>query len=281
MWPLGAPSKSVDSVLTACISNIANPTLKNNFAGTAQLLNTSEATFINAAKTNTLHQFPATAGVGVISRSQMIWLYNNKMAHAKSPGRAMYDEIKMAAPFGRCPLCGRGSVYTLDHHLPKAAYPDLCITPANLIPACQDCNKNKTQVAPQTCVEETLHPYFDNVDGDIWLRARIVEESPAAILFFVLPPSPWTATLAARVQNHFKLYKLKTLFASLAAEELSNIRRHLAGPQARSGKLGVRDHLLSIAASHRSTRLNTWQAAAYSAMADSDWFCEGGFALSG
>jgi hypothetical protein len=211
----------------------------------------------------------------------MIWLYNSKMAHAKSPGRAMYDEIKMAAPFGRCPLCGRGSVYTLDHHLPKAVYPDLAITPANLIPSCQDCNKNKTQVAPQTRAEETLHPYFDNVDGEIWLRARVIEESPAAILFFVLPPPSWTETLAARVHNHFKLYKLKTLFASLAAEEISNIRGHLAGPQADSGRFGIRDHLLSIAASHRSTRLNSWQAATYAAMADSDWFCEGGFALKG
>src|SRR5260370_34415264 len=116
MWPLGAPSKSVDSVLTACISNIADPTLKNSFAGTSQLLNTSEDTFINAAKTNTLHQFPATDRVGAISRLQMIWLYNNKMAHAKSPGRSMYDEIKMAAPLGRCPPCGRGSGYTRDHH---------------------------------------------------------------------------------------------------------------------------------------------------------------------
>jgi hypothetical protein len=268
-------------VLTTCVSNIADLAAKAAYEDTAPLLLTAEDQFRTAVQNNSLHQFPATTIVGTRTVKQMGWLYTHKLADPKAPGRVIYDEIRMAAPNGRCPLCGRGVVYTLDHHLPKAHYPDLAITPINLVPACQDCNKNKTSALPTMAAEETLHPYFDNVEGDIWLHARVIEVAPSAVFFSVVPPPMWSPTLAMRVRNHFKIYRLRPLYASLAAEEVSNIRTLLAGPHARSGPQGVREYLTSVSASHRETRRNTWQAAAYSAMASSDWFCEGGFALRG
>jgi 5-methylcytosine-specific restriction endonuclease McrA len=281
MWPVQAPTRSVESVLAKCISNIADESKRNNFANTAQLLAESANNFVLAAQTNTLHQFPVTDRVGPVSRNDMVWLYDKKLAASRSPGRAVYDEIKMAAPFGRCPLCGRGTVYTLDHHLPKTTYPDLSITPLNLVPSCQDCNKNKTQTAPTTAAEETLHPYFDNIDDEVWLQARMIEDAPASIFFFVAPPLSWSATMVSRVRNHFKIYRLGELYASVAAEELSNIRGSLITLRTRSGDQSVRGYLSSIVSSYRLRRRNTWQAAAYSAMAESDWFCGGGFDLAG
>jgi len=281
MWPLASPPRLVGSVLTTCISNIADPADKAAYEDAAPLLLAAEDQFRVAAQNNSLYQFPATTMVGTRTVKQMGWLYTRKMADPKAPGRAIYDEIRMAAPNGRCPLCGRGVVYTLDHHLPKAHYPDLALTPINLVPACQDCNKNKSNALPATAAEETLHPYFDNVEGDIWLHARVIEVAPAAVLYSVVPPAIWSPTLAMRVRNHFKIYRLRSLYASLAAEEVSNIRTLLAGPHARAGPQGVREYLTSVSASHRETRQNTWQAAAYSAMASSDWFCAGGFALRG
>jgi hypothetical protein len=281
MWPLASPTRLVGSVLTTCVSNIADPAAKIAYEETAARLLVAEDQFRFAAQRNSLYQFPASTMVGTRTAKQMGWLYTNKMADPKAPGRGIYDEIRMAAPNGRCPLCGRGAVYTLDHHLPKAHYPDLAITPINLVPACQDCNKNKTSDSPAMAAEETLHPYFDNVEGDIWLHARVIEVAPPAVFFSVVPPTMWSPTLAMRVRNHFKVYRLRPLYASLAAEEISNIRTLLAGPHARSGPQGVREYLASVADSHRVTRRNTWQAAAYSAMAASDWFCVTGFALRG
>jgi len=281
MWPLTSPTRLVGSVLTTCVSNIADAAAKAAYANTAPILLVAEDQFRIAAQNNSLYQLPATQMVGTLTAKQMGWLYTMKMADPKAPGRAIYDEIRMAAPNGRCPLCGRGVVYTLDHHLPKAHYPDLALTPINLVPACQDCNKNKTSALPTIAAEETLHPYFDNVEGEIWLHARVIEVAPAAVFYSVIPPATWSRTLAMRVRNHFRIYRLRQLYASLAGEEVSNIRTLLAGPQARSGAPGVREYLISVAASHRTTRRNTWQAAAYSAMASSDWFCGGGFALKG
>jgi hypothetical protein len=281
MWPLASPTRLVGSVLTTCISNIADPAVKTAYEDTAPLLLAAEDHFRNAAQSNLLHRFPETTMVGTRTVKQMGWLYTRKMADPKAPGRAIYDEIRMASPNGRCPLCGRGVVYTLDHHLPKARYPDVALTPINLVPACQDCNKNKANALPAMAAEETLHPYFDNVEGDIWLYARVIEVAPAAVFFSVVPAPTWSTTLSMRVRNHFATYRLRSLYASLAAEEVSNIRHLLAGPHTRSGPQGVREYLTSVSASHRETRRNTWQAAAYSAMASSDWFCAGGYALRG
>ncbi len=281
MWPLNSPTRLVESVLATCVNNIANAAAKATYESMAPLLLAAEDQFRAAAQNNTLHQLPTTTMVGALTAKQMAWLYSKKMADPKAPGRAIYDEIRMAAPNGRCPLCGRGVVYTLDHHLPKAHYPDLAITPINLVPACQDCNKNKTSILPTTAGDETLHPYFDDVERDIWLHARVIEVAPAAVLYSVVPPATWSPTLETRVKNHFRIYHLRQLYASLAGEEIVNIRALLAGPQAKSGAQGIREYLTSVSESHRTTRRNTWQAAAYSAMASSDWYCEGGFALKG
>lgn len=227
MWPLLVPTNSVESVLTTCISNISDGARKKRFADKAPALVLAAADYAAAARTNRLSQFQQQTAVGDVSGADMIWLYNTKLAAARTPGRLVYDQIKMSAPNGRCPLCGCGTVKTLDHHLPKTRYANLTITPHNLVPACQDCNKAKTQGVPTTAGEETLHPYFDDVDGEVWLRARIIEAEPASAIYFADPPGAWDPILRTRVQDHFRRLQLKNSYASVAAELISNIRGYL------------------------------------------------------
>jgi len=219
--------------------------------------------------------------VGTMGKADMIWLYDQKMAAARSPGRAFYDTIKMAAPSGKCPLCGRGAVYSLDHHLPKTKFAKLTITPINLVPSCQDCNKTKTQAVPGLATEETLHPYVDNIDGHVWLRARVIEVAPAALFYFAEPPVAWSQMLQGRVRNHFRIFKLRKAYASEGATLIGNIRGFLERSVAKQGAQGIRDYLVDMAASCRDVRQNSWEAASYTAMAESDWFCDGGYALRG
>ncbi len=277
MWSLAPPAEPIESVLGTCISNISDAVRKSRFAATAPALAAAAANYVVAAESNALSHFPQESAVDDVSGSEMVWLYDTKMAAARAPGRLIYDQIKMAAPNGRCPLCGRGTVATLDHHLPKARYANLTITPHNLIPACQDCNKIKAHSVPHVAGEETLHPYFDDVDGQIWLRARIVEVAPAAAFYFADPPRLWSQTLRTRVRHHFRTFQLRKAYASVAAELISNIRGYLETNAALGGSQGIRDHVSAMASSHRAPRLNSWQAAAYQAMAESDWFCSGGY----
>jgi 5-methylcytosine-specific restriction endonuclease McrA len=63
---------------------------------------------------------------------------------------------------GACPVCGRDSIGTLDHYLPKADYAEYSFFSLNLVPACERCNNarnNLVQGANQG--ERPLHPYFD------------------------------------------------------------------------------------------------------------------------
>ena len=103
-------------------------------------------------------------------------VYDGRMAAQGSPGRAIYDAIKVGSPNGLCPLCGQRVVATLDHYLPKSRYAALAVNPANLIPACSDCNKAKSDA-----VADTLHPYYDNIENDLWLRAELKEVRPASV----------------------------------------------------------------------------------------------------
>jgi len=62
-----------------------------------------------------------------------------------------------------CPACGElGRPNTLDHYLPKGRYPHFCVTPANLFPMCDACQKEKREKTGNAAEPRFfLHPYFD------------------------------------------------------------------------------------------------------------------------
>lgn len=236
--------------------------------------------FEEAASTTTLHTLPETNGVGgIVTTQEMVALYDRRFAPEGSPGRFIYDAIRSAPRFARCPLCGHGTVWTLDHHLPKQRFPALAVSPLNLVPACMECNKFKLAAVPATAEDETLHPYFDDVEDDRWLEADVVEVRPAALQFYVSAPAIWTPLLAERVQRHFKMLRLSYRYGLEAAREVVNLEKLLADLFAKGGADQVKNHLAEMAETYAATRANSWQTAMYAALADSDWFCAGGFAI--
>jgi 5-methylcytosine-specific restriction endonuclease McrA len=139
------------------------------------IVDTSD-TFELAAMATQLHTLPHMNNIGgQVSTREMASLYDRRFARKGSAGRPIYDAIFAAAP--RCPLCGHGTVSTLDHHLPKAHYPALAVAPLNLVPACADCNKNKIDITPMAGADGTIHPYFDDIEDDLWLVAEVLVES--------------------------------------------------------------------------------------------------------
>lgn len=218
---------------------------------------------------------------GNVTSTEMGKVYTQRMARKGSPGREIYDALMARPAHGRCPLCAQRHVTTLDHHLPKAHYPALAVAPLNLVPACSDCNKAKLDTIPHAAADVPLHPYFDNIDDQRWLRAQVIETRPAALRFAVDAPSAWGGLLARRVRNHFRALRLAKLYATEAAEELLSIRHQLLDIHHGGGSNDVRSHLEDHAASCRLGRLNGWRAATYEAWAASDWFCNGGFAPAG
>ncbi|WP_419880601.1 hypothetical protein ACN6MY_13185 [Peribacillus sp. B-H-3] len=163
-------------------------------------------------------------------------------------------------------------VSTLDHHLPKAKYPALAVTPINLIPSCYDCNKTKTAARPLRAEEETLHPYFDDIEDDLWLEAEVLPQKPLGFKFYVERPDNWDELKYKRVKNHFSTFKLGPLYSIFAAEEFSMRDLTLKKIFDKSGPTELKTQLEDYVESTERVHLNSWQSAMFRALARSEWF---------
>lgn len=204
-------------------------------------------------------------------------IYKRHFVRAGSPSRPLYEQIRMAPKHGICPLCGQRIVASVDHYLPKSHYPQLALTPANLVPACSDCNKNKLARVPEHAEEQTLHPYFDDLGHERWLVANVHPSAPPTIVFDVNPPASWSAVLVARVTHHFRMMGLADLYAAQAASELADISYLLIDVGDAAGADGVHNHLVRELRSRSAHDANSWKTAFYEALANSDWFCSEGY----
>lgn len=286
MRPLAKPTDengneyAAGGVFRLCISRVRNLDLRNRLRAIEANVATAENEYDTAAAAATLHNYPRSNNVaGTVTCVEMIKTYTGRMVAKSQPGRPVYDRLLSAPAGGRCPLCGLGHVSTLDHHLPKAHYPVLAVSPTNLVPSCTWCQDAKVESYPHSEEEQTLHPYFDDVDQERWLTATVRNTTPAAFEFFVAPPPNWNGnSLAARVRNHLKTFSLPKLFTANAADELTGIRHFLSDLHAKGGTNAVRGHLEAEAVSWEAAYTNSWQGAMYRAASASDWFCKGGFA---
>ncbi|MFJ8608102.1 HNH endonuclease [Streptomyces sp. NPDC093675] len=213
---------------------------------------------------------------GMSAGDAVRWVYENGMVGTRD-GRVVYERIMGAPSDERCPLCGHGTVRTLDHFLPKKMFPALCVDPLNLVPACADCNHAKGEGVPSDAETTPLHPYLDRIDHDPWLEARVVDSSPLWLEFFINPPPQWDPVLIARTRYHFALFGLAKLFAVQANRTVSSIRRQLADLLSAGGKDVVRAYLREEANTRLADRLNGWEGVTYRALARDEAFCSGAF----
>jgi hypothetical protein len=279
MWTVTHPDIAAATAFTTCISRIRDAGLRQRLQSVTQIIVDAANEYDALAELRSLHQVPATNNVGgVVTGDEMIAVYEQRMAAKRCVGRAIYDQIKLLPKDDRCPYCDQRNIATLDHLLPKALYPALAVTPINLIGACTECNKLKLSAAPEHAEDVFLHPYFDDITEDPWLRANVVPESPCAIVFGVHPPPNWDNLTAARATNQFQLLELGSLYSSEAARELANIRFNLQRHFNAGGPAAVRTELLFQWESRLANRLNSWQTAMYEAISHDEWFYSGGFA---
>jgi 5-methylcytosine-specific restriction endonuclease McrA len=274
MRAISKPTAKAKDVLLKCAETVEDAGLKLRLIGIATDVETGETIYKEHASKGTLHALTPTTAVGAVSRKEMTWVYESKLARKGDAARPFYDALRVSAPHGICPLCGHRTVTTLDHYLAKSQHALFAVTPVNLVPACGDCNKAKLHRAATGAGQQTLHPYFDDVK-EAWLCADVVEDEPPAVLFRASPPTALDAVLQQRVAAHFDAFELAALFAANAAQELVQIGDALAAISTQAGPLGVRDHLL-LQAMSRGRIPNSWQAALYRALSTSEWFWSGG-----
>ena len=278
MRKLPLPPLKGHGVFGVCARSVQSVELQMRLFGAISEIKSTEQQYADLAPYASLHQFPATNHVGGwVTGAEMETLYTGTLARLESTARPYYDAIRASAPNDICPYCGQRTVDSLDHYLPKSIYPALAVTPINLVPACSACNKTKLDFQPTEAENLVLHPYYDDVPKDIWLKARVLDVGDKPVFeYFADPPSTWLPPWASRVSAHLDKFKLSTLYALHAAEELINNRQSLQNLYHSGGAAAVKAHCREVQDSRQAAYLNSWQAACYGALVDSHWFCASG-----
>jgi len=277
MRSLSKPAHDARTTLELCADAVRDEALAARLRSVAAEIEAAETNYKEQGEKASLFTIAGAKTVaGRVGLEEMKALYKGTLSRKGSGPRRIYDEIKAAPRNSICPLCGQRVVSTLDHYLAQSRHPALAVTPVNLVPSCADCNKAKLDAQPTRASEQTLHPYFDDVDAEVWLAARVEESTPPALVFSAEPPPEWDDVKRARVVTHFQTFDLGSLYSTHAAEELLNISHSLVLVAERGGVDGLRAHLMEQAESRRATAKNSWQSAMYEALSKSEWFCEEG-----
>ena len=278
MRAMQRPAYAVDAGFEACTNDINEAHLKERLITIAPAMRDAALHYDQLARTGALHQMPRSdrrdneLEVGLVTKGELKNLYDVPMVKRRtSSARAIYDDLRAAAPNGRCPTCGLGQVSTLDHFLPKSSFPSLSVSVDNLVPACRDCNTQKgSRAAPDA---QSFHPYYDvsPLMRDRWLFAEILPTNPVSAQYFVRPPQNWTPLLATRAANHFREYDLARRFATEAASEISALIPTLTQAP-RMSPPEVRSSLARRLHGYRQQQCNSWQIGLFEALHDCVWF---------
>jgi hypothetical protein len=273
VWRVVAPKASAVDVFEVCAESQRDAGSRSRMMSASPSVQNADERYDSAGRLGRLHELEPKDFAGEnVQPSEMVKLYDRSFAAQGSAGRIYYDVIKLAPKYGLCPMCGLGSVASLDHFLPKSSFSALTVNPHNLVPACMECNKTKSDK-----ISGLVHPYFDSVDSSDWLVAEIVEGPRVRARFYVITPEAWSAELALRVRNHFDVFGLNRRYGAEAAVIFSGLRSMFGELHTSGGQRAVMSNLEASARSWSSYARNCWQAALYAAMAGSAWYCDGGF----
>jgi hypothetical protein len=282
MRKINKPALTAAMVYPECLTTVGDNGLRGRLERCQTLINDAETEFEAKITKGQIYTIARETVVnGNVTYKELKNVYTAQMVR-KPKGRVYYDQLIMAAPEGLCPLCSHREATTLDHYLPKSKYPRLSIVPINLIPSCKDCNTGKLADFPVGPNDETLHPYYDDIESVIWLNSIVNKTTPVSMSFSVRAPASWDNLLTNRVATHFDCFKLNVLYASQAARRLSGMKINLKRIYfSGAGQEGVEKYLTNEAVSNSAVNLNSWETAMFRALSEDDWFCSTGFQFIG
>lgn len=278
MMTLSPISATAETVFLDCVARVQNVATRTKLTGVSNLIGQHEKDFDTAGKAGQLFKTRPHDDVGSVTKAEMIMVYEDQLVPQASRGRVYYDEI-MELAAGKCPLCAHRDPSSLDHYLPKTKFPGLAVCPKNLLPACSICNKGKLAKVSSCESKQTLNPYYDNVDKEIWLVAKLNDALPIVVEFSVakkISPTAMSSMTARRLRHHFAEFKLARLYSSQAVSELADIQLRITNLLDQCGAAEVHAHLAEEAASRTAAAKNSWRAALYRALSTSRWYCSGG-----
>jgi hypothetical protein len=274
MISISTPLDSAQEVYSACARRTQNPTLRTALEAEGARVVLRSLEYLQKAQAAELYSL-TPEGAQNVSDDDLADVYERVLVQGGE--RSTYDRLKAGARFGLCPLCAQRDVMTLDHYLPRASFPEFCVTPPNLLPCCSDCNKAKLHHVPDRYETQSFHPYFDDWSGVVLLNATPVITDIVDIAFSIDRLGDNSPPWVERAEWHFQLLDLRGLYRKHAAVELVQCKSEFRDHYSVSGSIGLRKELSKRADSRSEPFPNAWQPALYRGLAASDEFCEGGF----
>lgn len=245
---------------------------------------------MRAARTAVLDAYQAYADaapeVGVLDEAPLTDPQKEAMRHAftveTAPMTALRGELLKRISVARCPFCGISESSTLDHYLPKEQYPEFSVFPKNLVPSCAVCNTRKRDriLDEGTNVRMFLHPCYDVIPDTAFLSVRARMEADALILSYRLTrPAGMALQTFQHLRSHFDQLNLADRYRRMGLEHLGGqypALRRAYGAGEDAGR--VAEKLTEGAVDFEEVSgPNYWLAKLYRALADNEYFCDGGF----
>jgi|GEM_PF-1288879 len=294
MYRLNMPQYSIENFFDDLLKG-RHDNEKNNFIKT-RLLNIksnlvdAEKEYMSLAETTSLHTISEQKKITIPDSVELVegiprfifeWemekVYSNYLVDAPGStkiGRKVYESILSNTYYNLCPYCSHREVKTVDHYLPKTAFLTLAITPANLLPSCSDCNKDKLDVYEHDEEKMLIHPYFEDVRDVIWLNCKVNEKLWPITFTYEVFHDIQDSTLKSRINYQFKLLNLGKLYADNASREFNKRVKSLVREYNSNPTKKAMDFINDNFESYSSENANSWQTKMFEALKNSNWFFE-------
>ena len=212
------------------------------------------------------------------NRDRFLNLYNHP--GEKSAQRPILKVLRKRT-LQYCPACGEeGTPNTLDHYLPKNAFPHFAITPANLTPMCDICQQIKDEhVLDAEGRRIYLHPYFDEYLAAQVLRLIIGRPFEAPESFKLEPDLNLPDDLFSLTQRHVAGLDLVKRYGHFFRDNYIHLLK-LAKDAFETGQ-DIRLLIKLFKANEARRAANVWPHIFYAAVADDaellDYLANGSF----
>ncbi|MEH3116622.1 MAG: hypothetical protein PGN25_03160 [Methylorubrum populi] len=164
-----------------------------------------------------------------------------------------------------CPSCGSPAVTeTLDHYLPKGKYPHFAVTPANLTPMCDPCQRRKGEGTGDAATPRFfIHPYFDTFSSDQIMQLTI--NAPFTTPTFTLAPHPsLSAAETQLITTHLRELQIARRYIRFFRNEHRRLLRNVT--KLRTNGLDVVENISAWQEGHADPTRNSWQHLFYDAV---------------
>ena len=272
MIKIDKPDIDVEKIIDNCLAHMYNPR-KSRILKAKKTIVSNSNSYDKWANSGDLWKIKPSKNVGSYTNDKdMKLLYEDHFVGKKEIIGDYYNQILASTEF-ICPYFGQPYVETFDHYMPKANYGVFSVTPQNLIPSCNHCNKTKGDPVYSSESELPYHPYFDKFDTFIWLKAELQPGKDVCFLFSVETPPEINPIVKQRLETSVSLYGWDEVFMACAAKEFKKTSMHIE-LQCKRGTIsdGISYVNDEIAIETQVNGINNWKNAMLRAILKSDWY---------